>query len=782
MQEGAARPKIFNQPPTDRRGQELVADRISWRPTLTFLNYAIITILTGTACFAIVIFGFMPDHAAQTYGLMAMSGVAVIGAWLLWRKRYPAAIIWMAGGVWSCVTGTALFLGGVLTPIYYAHPLVVFFLGWVISARAALITVALTSATTIGFVLADARGWLPRALPAPPVLHGIVQVFVLLLSAALVIYLVSAYRQRLEEMQRAGLELERSNAVLMQSEKKFTTAFASSPVAASIATASEGRIIEVNENFERDFGWNRGDLTGQTAMDIGLWPDPKLRQQWAEVLKRHGRTVNYETVWRHRNGGLRNVSISGEIIELDNVPCILAYTTDITSRKAAEEQIQRLAFFDPLTSLPNRRLLMDRLDQAMAACVRHRRQGALLFIDLDNFKTINDTHGHDMGDQLLQQVAERLSDCVRDGDTVARLGGDEFVVMVEDLSGDAIEAATQAETIGRKLLVALNQNYQIQQGNFHSTPSIGITLFGAQTENIEEPLKRADVAMYQAKSAGRNTIRFFDPNMQAMVAARAALEQDLREALRLDQFVLHYQPQVQRGGLVAGVELLLRWQHPQRGTVSPGAFIPLAEETGLILPIGEHVLELACHQLAHWSSRPGMAHLTLSVNVSPRQFQQDNFVEQVLGTLERTGAPPQRLKLELTESLFIANIDDVIAKMDAIKARGVGFALDDFGTGYSSLSYLKRLPLDLLKIDQSFVRDIRVDPNDAAIARMVIVLAESLGLEVMAEGVETIEQQQALQAQGCHAYQGYLYSRPLPLEAFEQLAMQPGWQIMPASP
>jgi EAL domain-containing protein (putative c-di-GMP-specific phosphodiesterase class I) len=286
------------------------------------------------------------------------------------------------------------------------------------------------------------------------------------------------------------------------------------------------------------------------------------------------------------------------------------------------------------------------------------------------------------------------------------------------------------------------------------------------------------MAMYQAKAAGRNTIRFYDPRMQAMMAARAALERDLRLALQLDQFVLHYQPQVQRGGRVTGVEALVRWQQPERGLVPPGEFIALAEETGLIVALGERILEMACLQLAQWATQPGMSHLTLSVNVSPRQFQQDSFVPQVLAALARSGAPAQRLKLEITESLLIANVDEVITRMTALKAHGVGFSLDDFGTGYSSLSYLKRLPLDQLKIDQGFVRDILVDANDAAIARMVIVLAESLGLEVMAEGVETIEQQQALHAQGCHAYQGYLYSRPLPLQAFEQLAMLPGWPVI----
>ncbi len=687
-------------------------------------------------------------------------------------------MIVLAGGVWLGVTGISLFHEGIRTPIFYTHPLIVFFLGWVIGARAALVTVALTTSTVLAFMLADGLGWDPGTPPAPVILHAIIQVAVLLLSAALVIYLVKAYRQRLQEMRRSTRELEHANAVLRESELKFAKAFASSPVAAAIGTLAEGRILETNENFERDFGWSPAELRNAKSLEVGVWPDEARRQQWVDTLTRHGRTVNFESVWRHKNGTLRNISISGELIELDGEPCILSYTTDITERKAAEEHIQRLAFFDPLTHLPNRRLLMDRLAQAMATCTRHHTLGALLFIDLDNFKALNDTHGHDKGDQLLLEVAKRLVDGVREGDTVARLGGDEFVVMLEDLSSDALEAAAQAETVCRKLLAALNENYDIRPLRVHSTPSMGVTLFGAKPESIEEPLKRADVAMYQAKAAGRNTIRFFDPRMQALVNERTELERDLRQALQLQQFTLHYQPQVQRGGLATGAEALLRWSHPGRGMVPPSAFIPLAEETGLIVPLGEHVLALACAQLARWADTPGMAHLTVSVNVSPRQFQQDNFIEQVLGVLARTGAPAQRLKLELTESLFIANVDEVIEKMTALKAHGVGFALDDFGTGYSSLSYLKRMPLDQLKIDQGFVRDILVDPNDAAIARMVIVLAESLGLEVMAEGVETPSQQQALQAQGCHAYQGYLYSHPLPVAQFEALAQRPGWPVL----
>jgi diguanylate cyclase (GGDEF)-like protein/PAS domain S-box-containing protein len=763
---------------SDQREQEIAASTLSWQPTQAFLRHAIITILVGSVCYVAVVIGFMPEHIARAYGPIVLAVLALFAAGLIRRGRAHAAIVLLVSGIWLIILGIAITRGGVKVPIYYAHPLLIFLLGWLVSARAALITTALTVLSTIGLVVADAQGWLPVVVPAPPALHGIVQIFIFVQAAAMVIYLVQAYRRQLDAVQHYSEDMARANAVLKQSELKFATAFTSSPVAGSIATLSEGRVIEVNDNFARDFGWSRTEMLGKTALEMGLWPDAQRRQQWAEMLNRHGRTVNYETVWRHRNGELRNISIAGEIIELDGVPCILAYTTDITERKAAEEQIQRLAFFDPLTNLPNRRLLMDRLEQAMAACTRHQRQGALLFIDLDNFKTLNDSYGHDKGDLLLKQVGARLVEGVRDGDTVARLGGDEFVVMLEDLSGNAMEAATQAESVGRKILRALNESYDIRPLSVHSTPSMGITLFGAQHENIEEPIKRADLAMYQAKSAGRNTIRFYDPRMQAMVAARAALERDLRLALQLDQFVLHYQPQVQRGGLVTGVEALLRWHQPERGLVPPGQFIALAEDTGLIVPLGERILDIACEQLARWAAQPGLAHLTLSVNVSPRQFQQDNFVQQVLDALARTSAPPQRLKLEITENLLITNVDEVIAKMALLKARGVGFSLDDFGTGYSSLSYLKRLPLDQLKIDQGFVRDILIDSNDAAIARMVIVLAESLGLEVMAEGVETLAQQQTLQAQGCHAYQGYLYSRPLPIEAFERLAQQPGWPIL----
>jgi len=413
--------------------------------------------------------------------------------------------------------------------------------------------------------------------------------------------------------------------------------------------------------------------------------------------------------------------------------------------------------------------MQDRLRQTITASSRSGNYGALLFIDLDNFKTLNDTLGHDMGDLLLKQVAQRLTASVRAGDTTARLGGDEFVVTLANLSRGEVDAAAQTKAVGEKIIAALNQTYQLKDVPYHITPSIGATLFRGHQTEIEVLLKQADLAMYKSKDAGRNTLRFFDPVMETDVMKRVVLERDLREAVQMKQFLLYYQAQM-AGGQLIGSEALVRWQHPTRGMVPPTDFIPLAEETGLILPLGQWVLETACSQLAVWGSRPEMAHLTVAVNVSAHQFRQPDFVERVLEVLKNTGANPQRLKLELTESLFVSNVEELIEKMFALKATGVAFSLDDFGTGYSSLSYLKRLPLDQLKIDQSFVRDILVDPNDAAIARTIIALAQTLGLGVIAEGVETETQRDFLAKSGCHAYQGYLFSRPLPIEAFEAFA------------
>jgi diguanylate cyclase (GGDEF)-like protein len=445
---------------------------------------------------------------------------------------------------------------------------------------------------------------------------------------------------------------------------------------------------------------------------------------------------------------------------------------DKLRRFRAEDEIKHLAFYDPLTGLPNRRLLIDRLHQAFASSARSGREGALLFIDLDNFKEINDTLGHDIGDLLLQHTAQRLESCMREGDTVARLGGDEFVVMLEDLSKRPIEAATQTEAVGEKILATLGQPYQLAAHVCHSTPSIGATLFSDHNDPEEELLKRADIAMYQAKQAGRNTMRFFNPIMQDTINARASLVTELHKALENHQFHLYYQIQVDSSNRPLGAEALLRWLHPERGLISPTQFIPLAEEIGLILPIGLWVLDTACTQLKAWEQDALTRDLILAINVSARQFHQANFVTQVQVAVQRHAINPKRLKLELTESMLLENIEDTIVTMNTLKEIGVRFSLDDFGIGYSSLQYLKRLPLDQLKIDQSFVRDIATDSSDRAIVRTIIAMAQILNLDVIAEGVETEEQRQLLMGNGCTHYQGYLFGKPVPIEQFEALLTQ----------
>jgi diguanylate cyclase (GGDEF)-like protein/PAS domain S-box-containing protein len=527
-------------------------------------------------------------------------------------------------------------------------------------------------------------------------------------------------------------------------------------------TDPTGIIVRVNQAFTRLTGYSAEEAIGRTPalFKSGRHDEAYYQRMWA-ALKEHGYWQG--EIWNRRKNGkiyAEMLTISSVVAPDGQVSNYIGTFSDISRNTEAEAEIHRLAFYDPLTQLPNRRLLLDRLQQAITASARSGREGALLFIDLDNFKTLNDTLGHDKGDLLLQQVAQRLSDSVREGDTVARLGGDEFVVMLEGLDVSPEEAAPQAQSVGEKILVALNEPYLLGNHKHHSTPSIGVTLFGGNQDTVDELLKRADFAMYQSKAAGRNTLRFFDPQMQAVVTARAGLEEELRHGLSEDQFLLYYQPQVDGAGRMTGVEALVRWQHPQRGMVPPGEFIPLAEDSGLILPLGHWVLRTACGQLAAWASRPEMAHLVVAVNVSARQFKLPNFVEEVMAILDSTGARPPQLKLELTESMLLSDVEDIITKMTELKANGVGFSLDDFGTGYSSLTYLKRLPLDQLKIDQSFVRDVLTDPNDAAIAKAIITLGQSLGLAVIAEGVETEGQRDFLARHGCNAYQGYLFGRP----------------------
>ncbi len=531
-------------------------------------------------------------------------------------------------------------------------------------------------------------------------------------------------------------------------------------------TDAQFRVTRVDGNLSAVDYLPISDYIGKTQWEAH--PEGATTHAWAlhkEQLEDREIFHDFEIQFAGTDGRVMAVSLSGAPI-FDAQGSFQGYRgtgRDISAKKQAEKDIERLAFYDALTGLPNRRLLIDRLGQALQLSARRSTHGALLFIDLDNFKMLNDTLGHHMGDELLKQVALRLTHCVRSVDTVARLGGDEFVVMLEDIGSSVQEAAAQTEAVGKKVLSALNQTYELQNAHHHSSPSIGITLFFQHQHSVDALLQRADLAMYQAKSAGRNTMRFFDPEMQAVASARASLEADLRHGLARHEFMLYYQPVVDAASHITGVEALLRWKHPTRGMVSPAEFIPVAEQTGLILGLGRWVLEKACAQLVAWSAQPSTQKLNIAVNVSARQFRQPEFTEDLLQILRLSGANPYRLKLELTESLLLNEMDDAIDKMSELRSIGVSFSLDDFGTGYSSLAYLKRLPLDILKIDQSFVRDVLTDPNDAAIARTILNLAQNLDLNVVAEGVETAGQRDFLLRSGCKAFQGYLFGRPVPV-------------------
>jgi diguanylate cyclase (GGDEF)-like protein/PAS domain S-box-containing protein len=535
----------------------------------------------------------------------------------------------------------------------------------------------------------------------------------------------------------------------------------------------ELRYIGCNNQFAHDAGLsNFEDLAGKTDYDM-IWRDQAelYRADDKAVMESGMPKLDFEgkqispggrTIWKNTS----KVPLRGEDNQIIGV---LGIYTDITSRKMAEDRISELAFFDQLTGLANRTLLIDRLKQAMTAGQRNGSFGAVLLIDLDNFKTLNDTLGHDMGDILLKQVAQRLTLAVREGDTVARLGGDEFVVILEDLSQNILEAAEQTKTVVNKILATLNQVYELQTHAHHSSPSIGITLFNGSQHTIDELLKQADIAMYEAKKDGRNTLRFFDPHMQESINARMELELELHNALQKNQLHLYYQIQVDSSDRPLGAEALIRWIHHERGLIPPNKFIPLAEETGLILPIGKWVLETACAQLKIWEQSEHTRGFVLSINVSAKQLHQADFVSMVQAAIQQYDINPTLLKIELTEGMLLDNIESSIATMNALNEIGVPISLDDFGTGYSSLQYLKRLPLDQLKIDQSFVLDLVSDSSDRAIVRTIIAMAHSLNLNVIAEGVETEEQRQLLINKGCFHFQGYLFGKPVPIEQFENL-------------
>jgi diguanylate cyclase (GGDEF)-like protein/PAS domain S-box-containing protein len=566
----------------------------------------------------------------------------------------------------------------------------------------------------------------------------------------------------------AEQSLATTGEILRVTEERYRTVFQTSPDLIAISRLSDGTYVDANKAFYDCTGFGPSEIIGRTSVELNVWADPRDRQNFVRLLAQSSSCRDLEARFRKKSGEIFSGLVSAAALEIDGVSCIVSITKDISGAKAAEDQIRNLAFYDPLTHLPNRRLLLERLQQTLSADSQNRHKQALLFVDLDNFKTLNDTLGHEAGDLFLLEVAQRLSSCIGHADTVARFGADEFVVLLEDLGEIREEAAARAQAVGEYILVKVAQPFLLHGHECHSTASIGVTVFGTQEEGALDVFQQADIAMHQAKLAGRNTIRIFAPALQAAVNARAAMEEDLQQAIRTNQFVLYYQPQVEYSRLI-GAEALIRWNHPKRGILGPGEFIPLAEETGLIQPLGEWVMDAACLQLAKWAESRETAHIPIAVNISARQFREPEFVQKVLAALQRTGADPKNLKLELTESMLADDIEEVISKMTYLKAFGLRFSLDDFGTGYSSLAYLKRLPLDQLKIDRSFVQDILVDASSGAIAQTIISLSRAMGLPVIAEGIETEEQRDFLNRLGCHSFQGFLFARPLPLAEFERL-------------
>jgi diguanylate cyclase (GGDEF)-like protein/PAS domain S-box-containing protein len=542
----------------------------------------------------------------------------------------------------------------------------------------------------------------------------------------------------------------------------------------------DGTITSWNPGAEALFGYPAGEMIGRSVLK--LFPPDRLDEEFAIQVKirRREQVKHLETIRVRKDGSLFDVSLTLSPILDDNgtVVGISKIVRDISERKKSDNAIHNLAFYDPLTELPNRRLFYDRLTIALSVSARTEQYGALMFLDLDNFKALNDSQGHDAGDQLLVEVANRLKSCVREVDTVARLGGDEFVVLIENLGSDENDASQTVAHVAEKIRESLATPYEIRQTSHHSTPSIGVYVFLGDIDVVDDVIKRADIAMYQAKDSGRNSVRFYNPELQKLVQDRASLESDLLEGIESQQLQLYYQIQVDNELRPFGAEALIRWNHPVRGLVSPVVFIPVAEESTLILDIGYWVLDNACQQISAWSKHKHTSELILAVNVSAKQFRQLDFVEIVKSLIDKHHINPSRLKLELTESVALNDLDFVIAKMQALReVLGVKLSLDDFGTGYSSLSYLKRLPLHQVKIDQSFVRDMVTDASDDLLVKTIIDMAHNFNLDVIAEGVETEAQLTRLGEHGCTSYQGYLFSKPVPVAEFEKLLNESPIQI-----
>lgn len=573
-----------------------------------------------------------------------------------------------------------------------------------------------------------------------------------------------------------------SEQALKRSETKFAALFKDAPEPYLLFGKHNAQISEINRSFTEVFGYQAIDVVGKTAMDIGLWRYPEKRPPIIAKLLRDKRLRNEPVDLIAKDGRVINCEVSSNFILVGEEKCTLTTLKDVTERKRIEAHIKHQAYHDSLTDLPNRQLLNDRIEQHVALGERHELSCALLFFDLDHFKRINDSLGHALGDAVLQEIGRRLVRSVRKTDTVSRLGGDEFVVLLTGLEGPQAKVVEEVRQHAAQLLQAVAAPMDVCGHGLQLGCSIGIAVAPGHGTSPEDLLKHADTALYGVKASGRNAIAFFEPQMQQAVSQRLILEAELRQALIKEEFCLVYQPQIDaRTQRIVGAEALLRWAHPEQGLVSPNAFMHVLEDSGMILQIGHWVLRQACRFTARLLAQKRISadHFSLSINASPRQFRQHEFVASVARAVEECAIPAQCLYLEITESMVIQDFDDTVGKMRELRRMGIRFAIDDFGTGYSSLSYLKRLPVDLLKIDQSFVHDCAGDNSDAEIVRAIIAMARSLKLNLIAEGVETDDQLAFLQSEGCHDYQGYLFSKPLPDEAFCELLAA---HSLPATP
>ncbi|NCD11157.1 MAG: EAL domain-containing protein [Epsilonproteobacteria bacterium] len=561
------------------------------------------------------------------------------------------------------------------------------------------------------------------------------------------------------QLQDRILELERFHALLDRSRELIV-----------LVEAKNRTIVDLNATVCSIFEASRESLVGS---DISQWLPFEVMDKM-RALENHREKDARSIIETTMNNSEGNVFIEFvlEYVLFNHEPYFVIFGKDISERKWAESKIHTLAFYDTLTHLPNRQLFHERLMHAIVITQREHSYGALLMIDLDNFKALNDTKGHHLGDELLKQVSDRISSVLKENDTLGRIGGDEFAVLMENVGDDEPSALLATQNCALRIKHLINQPYMLLGYEHTCSSSIGIVLFHGECHNKETLFKQADIAMYQAKHLGRNRICFYDPAMQANIEHKMTMEAELRRAISKEEMTLFYQPQVNLEGKIIGVEALVRWNHPQKGLIPPNAFIPVAEETGLIIPLGNWIMHQACTQMAAWMQQYPKSLKHLSINVSVKQFQESNFCDSVIDVLKQSNLLASYVRLELTESLIVENMRETISKIEALRAVGLSFALDDFGTGYSSLAYLKRLPLDEIKIDQSFVRDIYNDNNDAMIVKTIIEMANNFDLDVIAEGVENKEQFAFLEENGCHLFQGYLFGKPMPAEELERLFLQ----------